>query len=51
MKQKITTTLILLFWTCIFGYMIYKGLYAATAISAGLLALSLSLTNNGNSEN
>lgn len=47
--KRFINAMICLFWLGVFGYMLYKELYAATAISAGLLALSLSLTNNGNS--
>ena len=49
MKQRLISVLIGLFWIAVFGYLLYKGLYAVVLISAILLGMTLAFaTSNDN---
>lgn len=43
MWNKVSSVLIGLFWIAVFGYLIYKGLYAVTIISLILIGSSLAM--------
>jgi hypothetical protein len=43
MWNKVSSVLIGLFWVAVFGYLIYKGLYAVTIISVFLIGTAMAL--------
>lgn len=46
MKKKINLILIALFWLGIFGFMLYKEMYAVVTLSVAILTMTLALANS-----
>ena len=50
MKNKILPILIAIFWTAIFGYLIYKEMYAVVILSLILLGMSMAMSISNETE-
>ena len=46
MWNKVSSVLIGLFWIAVFGYLIYKGLYAVVILSLILLGMTMSFATS-----